>query len=463
MQKEDTKVRRMRFHNASDFLRLISGIFFGIGIFSFTSDGAGLKDAAAKAYLNFGTAVGQSPSGVNFSDIIKNEFNMLVCENAMKFGATEAEQGKFTFTAGDAVANFAAQNGMTMRGKALVSSYEALPSWLASSDRQQMLAAMKTHIDSVAGHWKGNILEWDVVSEAVNGSGNALRSCPWLQRIGEDYIDSAFVYAHNADPGAFLFYNDYGGEGMNAKADYIYTMVKGMKERGIPIHGVGLECHFSDSVNKADISANMKRLGELGLMVSCTEIDIKNTSANGAAWKGLMEACLENFNCASFVTWGVHDGISWLGSACGCLIWDAQRQPKPAVYDSVANALNNADPAITEKRKKFITQASNVRRIKGPFIQQKGWARFVCNNNALSFFTFTAQNVHAQIMDIRGKTAVDMDLGMQLTGRHTVNLKGHRLPSGLYFVKIKIGSQSMVVPFTRLDESVFLSKIAASQ
>jgi endo-1,4-beta-xylanase len=414
------------------------------------TSGSGLKDAAAKAYFNFGTAVNQNPAGVSYSGIIKNEFNMIVCENAMKFGSTEGTREDFDFSGGEPAVNFAVQNGMKMRGYALIPSYGALPAWISSLDRQQMLAAMKTHIENVAGHWKGKILEWDVVDEAVNDNGTGMRNCIWQQRIGAEYIDSAFVYAHNADPDAFLFYNDYGGEGMNAKADYIYTMAKGMKERGIPIHGVGLACHFSDSVKKADVSANIKRLGELGLMVSCTQVDIKNTTSIGEPWKALMQTCLENFNCVSFVTWGVHDGISWLGSGCGCLMWDAQQQPKPAVYDSVASALNNADPAVAEQRKNFITKVTEIPDRAGYFQKQKGGIRFT-GGNALSFVTTAAQNVHVRIIDVRGKAAFDWDLGVHPAGMHTINLPGFAMPTGLYFVVFKIGSRSMVIPFTRLN------------
>lgn len=431
----------MRFSKSSCLPRFAS-LLFGIMATSFFSiDAAGLKDAAAKAYLNFGSCVGNDPSKLSFVNVVKNEFNILVCENAMKFASTEPSQGNFTFSAGDAVVAFAANNGMLMRGHTLV-WHNQTSSWVVndSLNRQQMLQIMKNHINGVVGHYKGKILEWDVVNEAVGDDGKSLRTSFWQQRIGNDFVDSAFVYAHQADPGAFLYYNDYGGEGMGTKANYIYAMVKGMLERGIPIHGVGLQCHFSNSVNKADISSNMKRLGALGLRVSCTEIDISNTTNNGAPWKALMEACTENFNCTSILTWGVDDAVSWRGKDCGCLIWDTLQQPKPAVYDSILSALNNSDPAIAEQRKAFITGTVDVRDANGTFVERHDGLRLSFSNDVLSYHLSGSQNVRVRVFNVRGALVADLDLGTQQPGDHTVNL--HRqVPAGLYFVEIRSGNQ----------------------
>jgi len=429
-------------------LRNLSGLIstaLSIGGISFlTADGAGLKDAAAKAYLNIGTATDRPSS---YSTIIKNEFNILVCENAMKFQPTEPTQGNFTFSGGDQVLTFAQTNNMLMRGHTLV-WHAQTSSWIQGLDRLQMLAGMKEHINGVLTHYKGKILEWDVVNEAVSAGTSSF----WRQKIGADFIDSAFVYAHQADPGAYLYYNDYGGEGTGGKGDQIYNMVKDMKARGIPIHGVGLQCHFSNSINKASISANIKRLGELGLRVSCTEIDIANTSTNGAPWQQLMEACLENYNATSFVVWGVSDAASWRGSSCGCLIWDGQQQPKTAVYNALTTALNSADATIAEKRKTFAgLTASAILEGKGKpdALAFKASQRFTFNNNIFSYTVPSDRDVRMQVIDARGKTAMDMNLGRQTSGMHTVNCSGRHFPAGIYFVKMKVGDQISIAKIAK--------------
>ena len=427
-------------------LRQSAIVLLSISGFSlFTAYGAGLKDAAAKAYLNFGVATDRPSS---FASIITPEYNILVCENAMKFASTEPTKGNFTFSGGDNVLSFATTNGMKMRGHCLL-WHAQTSAWIQSLNRTDMLAGLKEHIEGVLTHYKGKILEWDVVNEALSGGTNSF----YAKTIGTGYIDTAFVYAHPADPGAYLYYNDYGGEGTGGRGDQIYNMVKTMQQNGIPIHGVGMQCHFTNSI-PSTISANIKRLGDLGLRVSLTEIDIANTSTNGAPWTALMQACLENYNCTTFLVWGVHDGVSWRGSSCGCTIFDGQQKPKPAVYDALMSALNSADPAVAEKRRAFANLSpTEILQGKGKpvALNFKGAPRFRFINNTLSYDLPTPQNVYMQIIDMQGKTAVDLNLGTQISGTHTVRLTRQPLPAGLYFAKIKFGDQSMHIPFTLIN------------
>ena len=129
-----------------------------------------------------------------------------------------------------------------------------------------------------------------------------------------------------------------------------------MLARGLPIHGVGLEGHFGNYINAGTINANMKRLGDIGLRVSITELDMMYTTNIPNNWINLMNAALDNFNCTSFVTWGVDDKNSWKGSNCGCLVWDTLFQKKPTIYSGLIYALKNADPVVAAKRKAFATQ-----------------------------------------------------------------------------------------------------------
>ena len=438
------------FYNLNALTTFTSLLLSVTGIaFSATNATTGLKDAAAKAYLNIGVATDRPSS---YSSIVTPEYNILVCENAMKWDATEKTQGTFSFGTGDGVLSFATTNGMKMRGHCCV-WHSQTPSWVQSLNRQDMLTAMKNHITGVLTHYKGKILEWDVVNEAVSAGSSSF----WQKTIGTGFIDSAFIYAHQADPGAYLYYNDYGGESTGGKGDQIYNMVKTMLQNKIPIHGVGLQCHFG-SVNKATISANIKRLGDLGLRVSCTEIDIQNTSTNGTPWTDLMNACLENFNATTFVVWGVDDAVSWRGSNCGCTIFDGSQKAKPAVYDALMTALNGADPTIAEKRKTFagLTPSAILEGKGKPAALNaiyKATSRFAFKNNVVAYFLPSEQNLRIQVMDLRGKMAADLNLGMQTSGNHSVQWTHGQLPAGLYFAKIKTVDQSRVIPFTILDRA----------
>jgi endo-1,4-beta-xylanase len=193
-----------------------------------------------------------------------------------------------------------------------------------------------------------------VVNEAIDGQGRRRTDNFWQTAIGDDFIDSAFVFAHRADPAAMLYYNDFSSENVNSKSTGIYEMVKRMKEKGIPIHGVGFQTHTGTNVNKSSVSENIKRLGDLGLRVSITELEIARAGDNATPWNNILGACLENFNCTSFVTWGLNDGQSWLRDGCqGCLIFNNDYTPKPAVYASLVNLMNTANAEISARRKTF--------------------------------------------------------------------------------------------------------------
>ncbi len=330
--------------------RLAAGVSLVLGSVLAMVAGApaeGLRDFAQKRGLAIGAAAGGTFWGgdARYRETLAREFNMVVAENAMKFDQLEPSRGQFEWAQADSLAAFAARNGMALRGHNFVWYQQS--KWLeAAGDlpRAEMLAILKNHIDQVAGHFAGKVAEWDVVNEAVADDGSGLRDSFWRKRIGDDYIDSAYAWAHRADPKALLFYNDYSGEGAGAKSDRIYALVKGLKERGIPIHGVGMQCHFqcAKGFPTAAISTNMKRLGALGLSVTITELDFRvKLPADSAAlalqrdnYASLLRTCLENANCKSFLTWGFTDAYSWVpgffqgeGAA---LPFDAAYAPKPA-------------------------------------------------------------------------------------------------------------------------------------
>jgi hypothetical protein len=170
----------------------------------------------------------------------------------------------------------------------------------------------------------------------------------WYDRVGGiDYADSAFKWAQSVDSNALLFYNDFGAEGMNNKSQNVYDLVSGLKARGAPIHGVGLQCHFNlTDHDTAAIGQNMRRLAALGFVISMTEIDIQtsntvqNLETQKARYKALAKLCLDVPACKSFYAWGVNDAQSWRGANAVALLFTgtSAMTPKPA-YWGVVEAL----------------------------------------------------------------------------------------------------------------------------
>lgn len=317
-----------------------------------------LRSLAQARHFFLGTAVSMNALGHDkqYASVLGREFNMVTPENVMKFDATNPQPGVFTFAQADALVAFARAHGMQVRGHNLI-WHRALPHWVTQGtfSRTQLLAIMKEHITTVVAHYRGQVNIWDVVNEAIDENG-ALRSTLWKNVIGPEYIDLAFRWAHEANPQAHLFYNDYAAEGLGVKADAVYQLVKGMVQRGVPIYGVGLQMHTSivSPPVVADVRANMQRLAALGLKVEITEMDVQiqkdprplaqRLQAQAQLYHDVLALCLSLAPCEAFVMWGFTDRYTWIPSATGNadepLIFDDRYQPKPA-YKALLQALLN--------------------------------------------------------------------------------------------------------------------------
>jgi endo-1,4-beta-xylanase len=237
---------------------------------------------------------------------------------------------------------------MDVKGHALL-WHQAVPSWVSGLSPSDLRVAVASHIAAVAGHFRGRVDAWDVVNEAVADDGSGLRETVFRQKLGDGYIAEAFRLAREADPGALLFYNDYGGEGAGAKSDRIYELVRGLIADGVPIDGVGLQMHVSANNRPADanIAANMRRLASLGLRVHISEMDMKLNGVAGSveqkleaqtlAYRSIVAVCVAEPRCEAVTFWGVSDAHTWI-TGDAPLLFDAQYVTKPA-YAGVLDAL----------------------------------------------------------------------------------------------------------------------------
>ena len=207
----------------------------------------------------------------------------------------------------------------------------------------------------MGGRYRNRVAGWDVVNEAIDDHNGQLRNTIWRGSIGSDYLDLAFRFAHEADPKAELYLNEYGIEGSGSKTDGILSFARGMLARGVPIHGIGMQAHFeldskaSDAPAQREIEDTMARIAELGLKVRVSEIDVRmrppvtrNKLAQADIYGDVLRACKAAPNCSGYTTWGMDDGTSWIPSVFeGFLeahIFDAHLKPKPA-YQALLQAL----------------------------------------------------------------------------------------------------------------------------
>jgi endo-1,4-beta-xylanase len=316
-----------------------------------------LRSLAAKKGLLLGTAFSNSAleNDPTYGEVLAREFNCLVAENSMKLDAIQQVRGKFDFGEADAMMAFAARHAMKVRAVPLV-WHEALPEWAAHKTfpRQEALDILHEHIATVMRHFRGRICAWDVLNEGLNDKGPGLREeGPWFHSIGPDYVEKIYHWAHEADPEAVLFYNDFNMDGMSEKAERCYLWIKELLARGVPIHGIGLQYHVrvDQHPDPAEVTRNIRRFNDLGLSVHITELDVwlptkvstGQLQQQAAVYRGIFETALAARNCPAVMLWGFTDRYSWVPGTSGgtydhALIFDRDYRAKPA-YAAIAAAL----------------------------------------------------------------------------------------------------------------------------
>jgi endo-1,4-beta-xylanase len=305
----------------------------------------GLRDLARRPLIGTAVDMGALASDPTYKAAIGREFNVVTPENVMKWDTVEPQQGVTDFSQGDALVRFARANHQAVRGHTLV-WHSQLPTWLTSGTftPDQLRDILRRHIFEEAGHFRGRIYAWDVVNEAFNEDGT-LRPTIWLNALGPGYIADAFRWAHQADPHAKLYYNDYNLESIGPKSDAALALVNQLKAQHVPIDGVGFQGHLGIQYPYPDtFGDNLARFAAAGVDVAITEADVRmvlpvtpEKLATQATYFGaMMRSCVAVRRCVSFTLWGFTDKYSWVpgffaGEGAATPL-DEQFQPKPAYF-----------------------------------------------------------------------------------------------------------------------------------
>ena len=322
--------------------------------------------------LNARQVAGESEAG----KLAGAQFSSVTAENEMKWQSLHPQPDRYQFGAADSYIDFAKKHKMAVIGHTLV-WHSQTPGWVFEgkdgkpATREELLKRMRDHIHTVAGRYKGKVRGWDVVNEALSDGGpEILRDSPWRRIIGDDFIDHAFRFAREADPKAELYYNDYGLENERKRSNCI-KLVKGMKQRGVPIDGVGTQSHFHlKHPSLQEIEKTIKEFSELGLKVMITELDVDVLPSRGnfgnadisrreqggnalnpytgglpdeiqqelaKRYADIFDIYLRHRKAITRVTfWGLDDGHTWLngfpirGRTNYPLLFDRALKPKPA-------------------------------------------------------------------------------------------------------------------------------------
>jgi endo-1,4-beta-xylanase len=337
---------------------------------------AGLKGAFRDAFMVGAALSPRQFEGLDTASValVAREFNSATPENVLKWERVHPQPDRYDFAPSDAYVAFAEKYGMFIVGHTLV-WHSQTPRWVFENGqgqpltRDELLARMKDHITTVVGRYKGRIKGWDVVNEALNEDGS-LRASPWMRIIGPDYVVKAFQFAHEADPAAELYYNDYNLD-YPAKRDGAIRLVKTLQAAGVPIHAVGTQEHLKlTTPSIALVDSSIRLIAATGVKVNVTELDIDmlpaatrnataDVSVRAAAaasldpykaglpdslqqalarrYEDLFRVYVANRGVIDRITfWGVSDKDSWLngwpvpGRTNYPLLFDRSYSPKPA-------------------------------------------------------------------------------------------------------------------------------------
>lgn len=320
-----------------------------------------LAEAAGRAGLRIGVHLERvdEPS----VEVALREFDLLT-NHGISLAVIEPERGRFDFAAPDEMTEIAGRRGLPMHGFHWLWSQTLLdlnPPWFdALTDPDEMWAVAEEHLRAVAQRYPG-IERINVVNEPLQVSSGELVANQYLRALGPDYIAEAFRRADRIAPDVELFLNENLVEYNPAKADAYLALIEGLVDRGVPIDGVGLQTHlFLGEPDWQLMARVMRRISDLGLAVSITELDAPTEPdlpdrdrVQAERMAHVVRLCIETPRCDTVIIWGVHDGATWVDSflrpGLDPLLFDRDLRPKPA-YRAVRDELLAAPPGPRRAR-----------------------------------------------------------------------------------------------------------------
>lgn len=268
--------------------------------------------------------------------LLRFHFNSLTPENAMKFKSIHPEQDAYAFERADRIVEFAKTYGMKVRGHTFVWHHpDEIAQWVFSDatggkrSRKEVLEILSGHMETLMKRYGDIVYAWDVVNEAIDpAEKDGIRRTEWYEAIGPDYVAEAFRTARRIDPKAVLIYNDYGFFDP-IKGEFLYKFIKGLKDAGVPIDGIGMQEHLTVTYPKIEAMRDtLRKFRELGLQIHITELDMSLYTHEfeqlstppedylvhqAHRYKALFQLYRENRDLVRNVTfWGYHDGHTWL-------------------------------------------------------------------------------------------------------------------------------------------------------
>jgi endo-1,4-beta-xylanase len=350
------------------------------------------------ATVESGDVISKTSSPTRYAQVLSSEFNSVVIEHHLKWAPLvhsipgpihpssppTTRLGKYDFHHVDTMVDFAMKHNLHIKGHVLV-WHVTSPPFLEDMTGEEVRECVRRHIFTTMAYFKGRIKMWDVVNESLASDGTLVENV-FYRKMGENYIEECFRMAHEADPEAFLIYNDNKVEGCGygyddesvcrgdrraapnqMKSDGFYNLLKSLVDKGVPVHGAGMQAHFNAGGVKhqrpptpAMVKRQIRRIGELGLKVNISELDVRvsklpsdgeeNNNIRALAqtqiYRDILSAALSEPSFDGIWLWGFTDRHTWVKNFYyddAPLIFDENYIKKPS-YDGIKDALKTLCP-----------------------------------------------------------------------------------------------------------------------
>ena len=293
----------------------------------------------------------------------QHHFDSYTAGSDMKMYQIAPKSGVFKWDRVDSIVAYTKKNNQRLFGHTLI-WHSATPRWIEKKAKKEptwLENFMKNYIQTYVGKYKGVVHGWDVVNEGLNTKGAGFRSeSIWYKTMGKSYIEKAFRYAHEADPNAILFYNDFNIERDTLKFNTMIKMVEDFQRRGVPISGIGFQMHIRMDIPNEIIAYTLKRAADTGLQIHLSEVDIifnthDDSKGGGIERYSTITKEMQNAQAKKYADlvkiyqdivpkeqqygitfWGFNDRDTWINRFFKMKDWpciyDENLQPKPAFY-----------------------------------------------------------------------------------------------------------------------------------
>lgn len=337
----------------------------------FAAPEPGLKEHAAARGMVFGTMVLHDQiAEPACREAVLREAGMIVPGNEMKWRPTTPQEGVNAFGPADSIVTFATENGLPLRGHTAV-WHQNPPVW--AMQRLSGEAGRKLildHVRTVVGHFRGRVQQWDVVNEAINprdGKNGLLRDWPPYNEGGYAFLADCYKAAHEADPNAKLYYNEYDleydGRDYELRREGVLRLISEMKERGAPLHGLGIQSHLTvgNDFSEGVFRRFLANVASFDLRIMLTEFDVSDRRIQGSAAyrdelvadaaRAFLTVAFDQRAVDGLMTWGISDRDTWLtearpridGGVQRALPLDVDYRRKP-LWSVIAECFDKAPP-----------------------------------------------------------------------------------------------------------------------